>query len=491
MQQAYELGRTALNRGLGVLEMVRLHHAALVKSSIFQKAPTTAVEAGPPVETFLLEALTPFEAAHRGFRDTSTRFGLLNETLKQRNKELAASNERLGEEVASRTQVQQQLAEAQRLAHLGSFELDLRSGQMKWSDELYRIYGLRPKRYKPSIKGGLALVHPEDRQGTKRLIADAIRFRRSFVLECRIIRPNKKIRTLHTRGEVIGGKTGGPLRLVGFSQDITERKQVEDALRESREHYFHLFQQAREMEENLRLLSNKVVSAQEEERKRISHELHEEIAQALTAVNVSIELFKKQAAPDGAFARNAATAQKLLAQSMEAVHHFARELLPSVLADLGPHAALRSYVKSFSERTGIKSLLQISVNLRRLNDQQAIVLYRVAQESLTNVFKHAQATRVKISIYRIPLGLCLEIKDNGRSFGIEKQRNGQTPARRLGLLGMEERIRLIDGKFSISSTRGRGTTVRVQIPFVSRRKTSEPTQAAYSAVPPSLATAIQ
>jgi signal transduction histidine kinase len=483
LQKAYELGRTGLGRGLGVLDMVRLHQVALIKIYTSSKASMTLQNASS-VETFLLEAMTPFEAAHRGFRDTSTRFGVLNETLKQRNKELAATNKILGEEIASRAQIQQQLAGAQRLAHLGSFEYNLTTGNVKWSDELYRIYGLSPRKYKPGPESVLALVHPADRKRAKRLIDDAVRRRESFALECRIIRPDKKIRTLYTQGEVSGGRKGESLRLVGFSQDITARKQTEDDLRESRGHYFRLFQQAHEMEENLRLLSNRIISAQEEERKRISHELHAEIGQALTAVNVGIELFKKHLVPNHAFAEKATSAQKLLEQSMETVHHFARELQPSVLEDLGLQAALRSYLKSFSERTGIKAMLQTSEGLRRLDSQQEIVLYRVAQESLTNVFKHAHATRVEVRFVGSPQSLRMDIRDNGRSFFIKKQPNGRISPRHLGLLGMQERVRLINGQFSIFSTPGHGTTVSVQIPFNSKHHNSESKEAAFAAIPP-------
>jgi signal transduction histidine kinase len=348
LQKAYDLGRHALSRGCGVLDMVRLHHETLIQLIAFAETPAVAVARAVAGETFLLEALSPFEVAHRGFRKAWKRLRQLNETLERRNQALAAINKKL-------------------------------------------------------------------------------------------------------KGEIL------------------ERRKAEKALRKSKEHYEQLFEQAHLMEENLRQLSNKLISVQEEERKNISRELHDEIGQALTAVTVSIAMLKKHDSRDPAFAKKVTVAQELLEQSMETAHRFARELRPPMLDYLGLHAVLHSYGKSFSERTGIKTVLRSGVRLDRLDSQQGLVLYRVAQESLTNVFKHAQATLVQIRFRRIPRGICMEIKDNGRAFRTQGQPNGHVP-QRLGLLGMQERVRLINGEFAVESRPGQGTTVRVQIPLIPARK---------------------
>jgi signal transduction histidine kinase len=191
--------------------------------------------------------------------------------------------------------------------------------------------------------------------------------------------------------------------------------------------------------------------------------LHDEIGQVLTAANVSIALLRQHARGDEAFRRKVDEAQKLLEESMDMVHRFARELRPSMLDHLGPYAALQNYVKSFSERTGIKTELHNTARLDQLDPQQGTVLYRVAQESLTNVYKHAQATRVKISLRQLPRAVRMEIVDNGRAF---QPANGHNDGpQRLGVLGMQERVRLVNGRFAIESAPRRGTTVRVEIPL--------------------------
>jgi PAS domain S-box-containing protein len=480
LQRAYELGRAAIRRGLGVLDMARLHQEALVRMIASAGTPVLATKKqAKTVETFLLEGLSPFEAAHRGFRDACGKLRQLNETLEQRNGDLASLNIKLQEEILEREKAREQLdrrerqlARAQRQASLGSYEWDLRTGRMNWSDELYRIHGLSPRKFEPTFEAYLARVHPEDRNLSRRSIKEAIRQRGAFAFDERIIRADQKIRILHSQGEVMVDENGKPARLVGSCQDITARRLAEDALRESREHYFALFQQAHVMGKNLRMLSLKVLSAQEEERKRISRELHDEVGQALTAVNVTVALLRKHAGPDKAFRRKVDAAQKLLLQTMGTVHRFARELRPDMLDHLGPYEAIRSYARAFARRTGIKAAIQPRVDMDGLDSRQGMVLYRVAQESLTNVFKHAKASRVKVGFRRLPRGICMEICDNGRSFeaGIKGPMAG---GKHLGLLGMQERVRLVNGEFAVEAQPGRGTIVRVRIPFGSSRRPAE------------------
>ena len=139
-----------------------------------------------------------------------------------------------------------------------------------------------------------------------------------------------------------------------------------------------------------------MLSAQEEERKRISRELHDEIGQALTAINVTIAMLKRQVACDPAFQRNVAEAEQLLEHTMETVHRFARELRPAMLDHLGLQSALRAHVLAFSRQTGIRTELVSHPNLARLDERRGEVLFRVAQEALNNVFKHARATAARI-----------------------------------------------------------------------------------------------
>lgn len=219
-------------------------------------------------------------------------------------------------------------------------------------------------------------------------------------------------------------------------------------------------------EEAWRQLSNRILHAQEEERRRISRELHDETGQALTAISVMLAALKhdEAAAKSKYFEKKLAETQHLLEKTMESIHHFARELRPTILDELGLVPALRSHIKSFSERTGLRVRLRTSPMAEGLDSEQKTVLFRVAQESLTNVAKHARATRVDVIFRKAGEHLLMEIADNGKSFHIN-QAGVATRKQRLGLLGMQERVRLVNGRFVIMPQPGKGTTVRVLIPI--------------------------
>jgi len=347
LQRAYDFGRAAMNAGLGVFDIIRLHHQALLDGVLPRDVEIARFSTA--LESFLLEVLSPFEAAHRGFRRALERMQQLNAALAERNDAQIVVNTQLQEEIAT-------------------------------------------------------------------------------------------------------------------------RQRTEAELRESKDHYLRLFQQARAMEDSLRDLSGQVLTAQEEERKRISRDLHDEIGQALTAVNVAVAMLKKQAAGDPAFERKVTEAETLLAQSMETVHRFARDLRPALLDHLGLHSALRAHLATFGRQTGIETELVSHPALWRVDGQRGEVLFRVAQEALSNVYKHAHATNVKIEFSASGDTLRMEIADNGRAFSVGDNLSRGKRTGRLGLLGMQERLRLIGGTFAIDSVRGRGTRVCVELPLDSESK---------------------
>jgi signal transduction histidine kinase len=258
----------------------------------------------------------------------------------------------------------------------------------------------------------------------------------------------------------------------GFHQANQRLHQLNSALearnaelRQSREHYRVLFNQASVMQENLRNLSNQILHVQEEERKRISRELHDEVGQALTAINTHLTMVQRNGATEAAsLKKRLGDIQGLLAQTMETVHRFARELRPAMLDELGLLPALRSYLKGFGERTGLRVQFQGGAGAEDLDDEQKTVVFRVTQESLTNVAKHAQASQVAVSVRRLKDVVEVQIKDDGKAFEANQQL-GLNGKKRLGLLGMQERVRLVNGRFAIKSAPGKGTTVRVEIPL--------------------------
>ena len=342
LEQAYELGRMAISQKLGVLDMARVHGVAVeeILRRVSKVADHHQVLRG--VESFFLEALSPFEATHRGFQETNLQLQQLNAVLEKRNGELET--------------------------------------------------------------------------------------------------------------------------------EMGERRRVEEALRQSGMHYRQLFNEAQTMQENLRNLSNKILHVQEEERKRISRELHDEVGQALTAISVTFATLKSNgSAKSEIIQRQLSDSESLLQETMERVHRFARELRPAMLDELGLLPALRSLLNGFARRTGLRVRFQGNADAEKLDGDQKTVLFRVAQESLTNVAKHAKASRVDVSIRKVGNGICLEVKDDGKSFQ-EKPETSNEGVGRLGLLGMQERARLVSGTLTIRAQPGKGTAIRVAIPFTPSRK---------------------
>ena len=250
-----------------------------------------------------------------------------------------------------------------------------------------------------------------------------------------------------------------------LQREILQRKSVEASLRKSEQHYSELLEQSRHMQEQLRLLSRQLLSAQEEERKMISRELHDQIAQTLTGINIRLASLKTESTLNNkGLQKKISSTQRLVEKSVDIVHRFARELRPTVLDDLGLIPALHSFMKSFTARTGVRVHLTAFAAVERLDTAKRTVLFRIAQEALTNVARHAQASRVEVSIQKLPDCICMKIKDDGKSFNVERTLHANG-GKRLGLLGMRERLEMVGGKFVVESSPGKGTTINAQLPL--------------------------
>ena len=254
-----------------------------------------------------------------------------------------------------------------------------------------------------------------------------------------------------------------------LSLEITQRKAVEEALKKSERHYSQLLEQSDRLQEQLRQLSRQILWAQEDERKKISRELHDVIAQTLTGINVRLASLKTETtANTKGLQEKISSTQRLVEKSVDIVHRFARELRPTVLDDLGLIPALHSFMKSFTTRTGVRAHLTAFAAVEKLDAAKRTVLFRVAQEALTNVGRHAQASRVDVSIQRLRGDVRMEIKDNGKSFDVQRALHANG-GKRLGLLGMRERVEMVGGTFCVESAPPRHHHP-VEIPFAKVRK---------------------
>ena len=252
-----------------------------------------------------------------------------------------------------------------------------------------------------------------------------------------------------------------------LNSEIAQRKAVEEALKKSELNSLYLLTKSNHLQEQLRRVSRKIISSQEDERKSISRELHDVIAQTLTGINIRLAALKREATKNTAgIDQNITLTQELVENSVNIVHEFARELRPAVLDDLGLIPALHSFMKNFATRTGVHVHLAAFRGIEAMDINRRTVLFRVAQEALTNVARHSKSSTVTVKIAQAKGLARMTITDNGKSFNVQRVLDAKE-SKHLGLLGMRERMEMIDGTLAIVSAPGKGTVITASVPFSS------------------------
>jgi signal transduction histidine kinase len=215
----------------------------------------------------------------------------------------------------------------------------------------------------------------------------------------------------------------------------------------------------KQTEDSLRRLPNRLVEAQEGERRELSRELHDEVGQRMTALGIELgNLEDMREADIETFRKQLEELKRLNADAMRGIRDLAMGLRPSMLDDIGLEAALQWQGREFSRHTGASARVKVAGRLDDLSEAQLTCMYRVVQEALTNCARHANATRVAVTIRSLRSGVAVRIRDDGVGFDPKSSRGG------LGLLGMQERVKALCGKLRMSSRRMKGTTIQVWLP---------------------------
>ncbi len=235
--------------------------------------------------------------------------------------------------------------------------------------------------------------------------------------------------------------------------DITERKRAEESLA-------RLFDQVRAGREQLQTLSRKLMEVQEAERRAIARELHDEIGQDLTAIKINLQAAQQVSAAQLPFMQDCVA---IVEHTLQQVRNLSLELRPSMLDDLGLAPALRLYVNRTAQRSGLEAEFISVLPEQRLPPMLETACFRVTQTALTNVVRHAHATRVLVRIERDGAAVCLTIRDDGVGFDVAAARARAIQGASLGLLSMEERVLLVGGQLEIESAIGHGTEVRARL----------------------------
>jgi len=223
-----------------------------------------------------------------------------------------------------------------------------------------------------------------------------------------------------------------------------------------------LLEEARGYQSRLRQLSTQVLTAQEEERKRIARDLHDDTAQALTSLLVRLRLLERSTEERG-MQEALQELRQLTSSTLEGVRRLALALRPSALDDLGLAAAVQAYIKDLCQRWPLSVHFVVSGRQRRLPAAIELALYRVVQEALTNVAKHSAAAEAKVALNWQRMAVTVTVEDQGRGFDSEEIMNSRD--RGLGLFGMQERLALVGGTLTIDSSPGQGTRVMARIPL--------------------------
>ncbi len=220
------------------------------------------------------------------------------------------------------------------------------------------------------------------------------------------------------------------------------------------------------IDEANRARASQIIKAQEQERKRIARELHDETSQVLTSLLISLAVLEESITTQEARDRITETRQ-LAHQTLRAIRNLSIDLRPSALDDLGLLPALRWYVKEYQQKTNIEVEFHTAgfKDRQRLSPEMETALYRIVQESLTNVAKHAQAHKITIMLQEEADAVNATITDDGRGFDVEEVEQMGDQDRGLGLVGMQERALLLDGAATIESSPKHGTVVNVHIPL--------------------------
>jgi signal transduction histidine kinase len=299
-------------------------------------------------------------------------------------------------------------------------------------------WGLNPA--KPlKFEKFLESVHFGDRDSIRRAVQRAFQGDREYRVEFRVPMPDSTERWIATRGRVEFDDAGKPVRLRGVSIDVTDRRRTE--------------QEARD-------LSGRLINAQEDERARLARALHDDVTQRLAFL--AIDAGRKESSIGDAATKQAMRSMRnMLTRLSDDVHALSYALHPAILQDLGLIEALKTECDRFRSVEGIPVRFRLEENLDEPPQRVALCLYRIAQEALRNVARHADASAIEVGLRFVAGGLQLSVRDNG--VGFDPARKQARPS--LGLASMRQRLSFVGGELQIDSEPGHGTTVQAWAPL--------------------------
>jgi PAS domain S-box-containing protein len=317
---------------------------------------------------------------------------------------------------------------------------DLRRNTVWLSDQMRELFGYSGSQDVP-YDSFLTHVHEEDRAHVSRAVQHALDDRSGYQANYRVVLPDGTFRWMSGTGRVKADASGTPALLLGVSMDITDRRRFEE---ESRE------------------VSGKLITAQEDERKRIARDLHDDLNQRLALLSMEMELFGTQSEDTRSAARKRLESMNSQVKELSSeVHRLSYQLHPAKLDQLGLVVAARTFCREVSAQSGIAIHFDEHDVPRHLNADVALCIYRVIQEALQNSVRHSGGAPIQVKLISIDEEIHLYIADDGKGFDVDNaMQNGG-----LGLVSMRERVRQVHGSIHFASSPGAGTRIEVSVPL--------------------------
>jgi PAS domain S-box-containing protein len=348
-------------------------------------------------------------------------------------------------------------------ANIGTWNWDIESGSVRWSENMEKIHGQLPGSFGGNFEAFLKGVRSEDRHRVSDAVRQALEGDGKYSVEYRQVKADGSFGWMEAHGQVIYDSSNRPKSMMGVCRDISERKCSEEALRHAHEQLeARVKERTSELDhaqERLRMLSARLLQMQDDERRRIARELHDTAGQILVALQLNLvpveeELRKTNSALVGQIGESLRLIEEL-SRDLRTMSHL---LHPPLLDEAGLQSAVRWYVEGFAERSKIEVNLQLDPGLGRLPAELETAMFRTVQECLTNIHRHSGSSFASIVITGDTQHVTIEIRDRGKGMSMPIRAG-------VGIQGMGERVRQLGGHLEIESGSG-GTRVTAVFPTI-------------------------